>query len=451
MIGQNKQSAIVSGVPWFDQNGNTVSARGAGIIREGDRFYLFGELKSDTANAFAGFACYSSADLYHWKFERLALPVQDGGRLGPNRVGERPKVLKCPATGEFVMLMHTDDLGYKDPCVGYATSKTVDGEYTFQGPLLFNGELIRKWDIGAFQDTDGSGYLITHSGNLFRLSDDYTSVTEQVLANMTPHCESPVIFRKDSLYYWIGSELTSWERNDNYYFTARSLRGPWISRGYIAPEGKLTWNSQSTAVIPVCGTADTTFLFMGDRWAFPRQQSAATYVWQPLNVEGSSLSMPVFEQSWTLDLETGKWEVMEIEGEAVGCASSQVRTDGTWIAVAPADGSGEIICSKEAGSNLQFDFDGSQVALYGQSSPEGGYAEVEIREQAGKVCLKSTLDFYCKYTERSIKFLSPVLQHGRYQFRLTIMGDHGNWYKKDGTKFGSSGNWVTIEKLRVIQ
>src|SRR5690606_29954604 len=79
--------AIHSGVPWFDQHGNTVSAHGAGIIKEGDRYYLFGEFKTDSANVFNGFACYSSTDLYNWTFECMALPVQEEGKLGPTRVG----------------------------------------------------------------------------------------------------------------------------------------------------------------------------------------------------------------------------------------------------------------------------------------------------------------------------------------------------------------------------
>jgi len=59
-----KMDAIYSGVPWLDQNGNTVSAHGANIIKEKDTFYLFGEAHSDISNAFEGFNCYSSKDLY---------------------------------------------------------------------------------------------------------------------------------------------------------------------------------------------------------------------------------------------------------------------------------------------------------------------------------------------------------------------------------------------------
>ncbi|MFV0336653.1 MAG: hypothetical protein ACK5LK_00200 [Chthoniobacterales bacterium] len=84
-------NAIHSGIPWFDQNHNVLSAHGAGILKEGDRYYLFGEYKQDGGNEFAGVSCYSSADLIRWTFERLVLPVQKKGRLGPNSVASVPR------------------------------------------------------------------------------------------------------------------------------------------------------------------------------------------------------------------------------------------------------------------------------------------------------------------------------------------------------------------------
>ena len=309
---------IYSGVPWFDDKGNTVSAHGACIVKEKDRYYLFGERHSDTSNAFAGFNCYSSKDLYNWKFESIALPVQSSGKLGPNRVGERPKVMKCPTTGEYVMYMHVDTLGHIDQYVGYAIAKKITGPYTFRGPLLFNGKPVYKWDMGTFQDKDGSGYVLIHGGDIYKLSDDYKSISEQVNKTMTPGFESPAIFRKDSIYYFLGSNLTSWERNDNYYFTATSLRGPWTRRDLFCPEGTLTWNSQTTFVLPIEGSKDTTYMFMGDRWAFPKQASAATYVWQPLTMSGTSISIPAYVDAWQINTSTGEATFVAVGKKIIG-------------------------------------------------------------------------------------------------------------------------------------
>ncbi len=441
---KGKIDAIYSGIPWFDNNGKTVSAHGANIVKENGKYYLFGEFKTDTSNTFNGFSCYSSKDLYNWTFERIALPVQKSGVLGSDRVGERPKVMKCPKTGEFIMYIHADDLKYKDQYVGYATSKTINGEYIFRGPVLFEGKPIRKWDMGTFQDSDGSGYIITHSGNLYKLSSDYKSVKEQVVKDMTTHCEAPVIFKKDNTYFWLGSSLTSWERNDNYYFSAPSLKGPWKEHGIFAPKDSLTWNSQSTFVLPIVGSKETTYLFMGDRWAFPRQNSAATYVWQPLMVSSSSISLPDYKPSWKIDITKGTWSpskmnYTEIENSDI----KAIQYSGNWS----QDNLSKISQSNSKGDSFSFNFKGTQVGFYSTSKMDGGFAAIEIKNKKGKTVLSSTIDMYCKYTENALRFLSPVLPKGNYIITVSVLGEHGNWYKKDGTGFGSTGDFVTLDKI----
>ena len=176
--GENRYKSIYSGIPLFDQNNKEVNAHGACIVKEGNKYYLFGEYHTDTSNAFTGFSCYSSSDLTNWKFEKIVLSLQADGLLGPDRIGERVKVMKCPATGEYVMFMHTDNLKYSDPHVGYATCKTINGNYEFKGELLQNGKYLKKWDLGIFQDNDGKGYLLTHEGFIYELASDYRSVNQ---------------------------------------------------------------------------------------------------------------------------------------------------------------------------------------------------------------------------------------------------------------------------------
>lgn len=361
-------SAIYSGIPWFDNEGNVVSAHGANIIKDNGRYYLFGEKHSDTSNAFAGFNCYSSNDLYNWKFASLALSVQASGKLGPNRVGERVKVMKCPKTGEYVMYMHVDTLGYIDQFVGYATAKNIMGPYTFKGPLLFDGKPIKKWDMGTFRDHDGSGYVLIHGGEIYKLSDDYKSVLEQVNKSMTSGFESPAIVRKDSMYYLLGSDLTSWERNDNYYFTATSLKGPWTKRGLFVPEGSLTWNSQTTFVLPIEGSKNTTYLFMGDRWSFPKQTSAATYVWQPLTISGTSISIPKYLEAWQINMSTGETILATVGKKAIGNTDKQfISYSGKW-----QNDTLSVRSSDEKDASFTIKFKGTQIGFYGLARPNGG-------------------------------------------------------------------------------
>lgn len=258
-----QNNLVVNGIPWFDDKGNIVNAHGACIVEENGRYYLFGEWKSDKSNAFPGFSCYSSDDLVNWKFENIVLKVQPEGILGPNRVGERVKVMKCPKTGEYIMLMHADDMGYKDPYIGLATCKTIAGDYQLQGPLLYKGQPVKRWDMGTFQDTDGKGYLLIHHGPVYRLSDDYRSIEAEV-AHIKGMGESPAMFKKNGAYFMLTSNLTSWEKNDNFYFTAPQIEGPWTKQGLFCPKGKLTYNSQSTFVFPLkCGNDTITYVYGG--------------------------------------------------------------------------------------------------------------------------------------------------------------------------------------------
>jgi hypothetical protein len=219
--------------------------------------------------------------------------------------------------------------------------------------------------------------------------------------------------------------------------------GPWKERGLIAPEGTLTWNSQSTFVLPIIGAKDTTHLFMGDRWSFPRQYSAATYVWQPLTVSDSSLSIPQFKQSWTIDTQHGKWSEQPLTGN--------VKDDKDTVAIhylGKWNKAGEQTSSDENGDTFTVKFTGTQIGFYGQAGPDGGYAKVTLFKN-GKTILDSQVDMYCKYPETSLRFLSPKLKKGTYKLVVTVIGEHGIWKNKKGNVFGSTGNTVSLDKILI--
>ncbi len=366
-LAKGNEAIIANGIPWYDNNGNIVNAHGACIVEENGKYYLFGEWKSDTTNAFPGFSCYSSTDLVNWKFERVVLSRQEEGIMGPNRVGERVKVMKCPKTGEYVMFMHSDDLGYRDPYTAYATCKTISGEYKMQGPVMFNGEPIKRWDLGTFQDSDGKGYILIHHGPIYRLSDDYHSVEAQV-ANVPDCGESPAMFKKDGIYYMLYSGLTSWEKNDNFYFTAPKIEGPWTKHGLFCPESTLTYNSQSTFVLPIKRGDDILYMYMGDRWSYPHQASAATYVWLPMQVEGTKVSIPEYKQFW--DITTS--QAVDILKGCTPLPSTDMDADEGWI-----ENNGKMV-SAVKGSSIRIAFDGSRMVIKSVSTPHSCYARVSI-------------------------------------------------------------------------
>ncbi|HEX4476815.1 MAG TPA: hypothetical protein VH142_17120, partial [Polyangiaceae bacterium] len=233
--------------------------------------------------------------------------------------GERPHIIKCPATGEFVLYAHSADETYQaDKEVVYATSSIVNQPYTFRGSLLSaTGAIAAHSDMSAL--TDGANaYVATESGWVYTLATDchsWVSAKQYDAVNgTTSGSEAPTVFKAGNTYYWIGSDKTGWRANDDFYSTAPAMTGPWTYRGYVAPEGAKTWMSQTTWVEPVVGTEGTIYLFWGDHWDGDQDTAApgkhndrTTFVFQPLVFDGMAISMPTYEVTWKLDVGAGTW------------------------------------------------------------------------------------------------------------------------------------------------
>ena len=217
--------------------------------------------------------------------------------------------------------------------------------------------------------------------------------------------------------YLLTSNLTSWERNDNYYFTAPSPAGPWTRQGNFCPEGSLTWNSQTTFVMKL---PDGTPMYMGDRWSYPHQASAATYVWLPLQTNGVRLSIPAYWNAW------------------------DVRT------IAPVDPLKECLktqvnfSSNDIGAKTTIPFKGRRIFVTGEANAHGGYAKLTIRNQKGKVCVTTLIDFYAKMPEQGIRYASPILPMDEYELVIEVTGDRSNWTDKRHNLYGTDGCFVNV-------
>ena len=301
-------STFTPGAAWTDQNGNALQMHGLGIIKVGATWYAFGEDKSGESSSEAYFQdipCYSSTDLAHWTYQGKALAEQSSGDLGPDRIVERPKVIYNSATGLYVMYMHIDSSSYSEAKVGVATSSSVCGPYAYRGsfqPLGFQSR-----DIGLFQDTDGTAYLLSEDRanglRIDRLSADYLSVTSAVA--VLPDYEAPAMMKIGGTYYIFGSHLTGWSANDNAYATATSLSGPWSSLTTFAPAGTSTYGSQTANIITIQGSAGTTYIYAGDRWT-TSNLGTSPLIWLPLTVHGTTVTMGWYSQ-WSLDTSAGTW------------------------------------------------------------------------------------------------------------------------------------------------
>ncbi|MGI5242382.1 ricin-type beta-trefoil lectin domain protein [Dactylosporangium sp. CA-139066] len=350
---------ITPGTVWTDTAGGVIQAHGEGVTKVGDTYYWLGEDKT-SGSAFQNVKCYSSTDLKSWRFVANVLTRQSSGDLGPNRIVERPHVIYNAATATYVMYMHIDNTSYSERKAGVATSGSICGTYTYRGsskPLghdSLDDNLFLDGSTGYFLSEDRTSQKL----QIYRLSADFLSVA--ALVSTLNQYEAPAMVKIGGTYFLFGSHLTGWSTNDNQYTTATSITGTWSAWRSFAPSGTNTCNSQTTAILPVSGTAGTSYVFLGDRWN-SGNLADSRYVWQPLTVSGTTASMTC-RSSWTIDTATG---ATGSDGGAV------VRGTGSGRCLdvpnnATANGTHTVIWDCNGGANQSWTYTAAkQLMVYG--------------------------------------------------------------------------------------
>ena len=289
---------------WPDTDGRPIQAHGGGILFHDGTYFWYGENK-DAPNTIhdghcldrvdvRGVSCYSSRDLENWTHEGIVLPaVPDDPThdLHPSKVAERPKVVRCPSTGRFVLWLHVDTADYAYARTGVAVSDSPTGPFNYLGSFQPGGYDSR--DMTVFADTDGAAYLFYSSDwnktlRIARLSDDYRSVTaEAATAFEGQSREAPAVFVRGGTYYLLSSGCTGWHPNPAEWASAPSPLGPWTTGGSpcVGAGEDTTFGAQSTFVLPVSGRPDT-FIALFDRWN-PRHLQDSRYVWLPIEWDGN--------------------------------------------------------------------------------------------------------------------------------------------------------------------
>jgi len=313
-----KLNSFKPGRIWLDSCGNPIQAHGGGILYSQGTYYWFGENKAGPTRPgilhdlcrvdFIGINCYSSQDLYNWKYEGIVLPADQndpGSDLHPGKVVERPKVIFNSFTGKYVMWVHMDTADYETARAGVAVSEQPTGPYRYLGSQRLNGADCR--DCTIFQDQDGKAYLVFASEwnktiHIVTLDDEYlrpTRTETHVLENRRR--EAPALFKSGGHYYLITSGCTGWDPNPAEYALANSPLGPWKVMGSPCTGSgvPMTFGSQSTFVFPVIGMRDA-FIFMADRWQ-KEDLGASRYVWLPVRFNGEQIMIEWLDE-WNLEM-----------------------------------------------------------------------------------------------------------------------------------------------------
>jgi len=309
-----EQPSFAPGELWPDNNKVHINAHGGGIIRQGRRYFWFGEHKiagPDGNSAQVGVHCYSSSNLYDWRDEGIALKVSDdpSSDIVKGSVIERPKVVYNKKTKSFVMWFHLElrGQGYEAARVGVATSKRVTGPYAFI--RSFRPDDAESRDMTVFQDDDGKAYLFHSSeGNstmhISLLSDDYLSTSGKFVRVFEGrYMEAPAVFKHSGKYYLIASGCTGWAPNAARSAVADSIFGPWKELGnpWQGPseQTEISFDTQSTFALPIKHKGKDIVILMADRWR-PKNPIDGRYIWLPVDFVNGEPIMK-WRNKWTLD------------------------------------------------------------------------------------------------------------------------------------------------------
>ncbi|MCL5020802.1 MAG: family 43 glycosylhydrolase, partial [Bacteroidetes bacterium] len=265
----------------------------------------YGEDRAASSYYAIGVSCYSSKNLYDWKFEGIVLPESTTDSAGATPVLERPKVIYNDSTKKYVMWMHIDSPNYGYAEAGVAESDSPTGPFHYLGSVRPNNSMSR--DMTVFKDDNGKAYLVFSSENnqtmhVCLLTDDYlhpSGTYARVLIGDSR--EAPAMFNYDNEYFLITSGTSGWAPNEARYATATSPLGPWTMQGNpcSGPNANTTFGGQSTFVLPVQGEPGD-FIFMADKWV-PSNLPTSTYIWLPLQVENGQVSVPWYN-TWDLSI-----------------------------------------------------------------------------------------------------------------------------------------------------
>lgn len=168
-------------------------------------------------------------------------------------------------------------------------------------------------------------------------------------------------------------------------------------------------------------------MYMGDRWSYPYQASAATYVWLPLLVKGNCLSIPRYWQSWDpTTIRPVSW-LKNTEKKKIKFHTNRV------------------------GDKIEIAFKGTQVALIGEQTPHSAYAKIRLLDKNNHELYSTIVDFYAKIFSSGICFVSPKLPQSKYRLVVEVTGIRPNWTDKSAHIYGTDNTFVTLSNICIFQ
>lgn len=311
---------IKNGALWKDDRGKTVQAHGAGFLQVGDTWYMIGEDR-ETAKWNPDINMYSSKDFTNWKFEGKIVangshdytyPDGSVGKLGGNRMIERPKLLYCENTGQYVIWCHWEagNYGASEAAVFYSDHITGPYKMHWAGRPMN----VKSRDCNVFQDSDGKAYFVSTTNEnrdlgMFELSEDYLSAVKHTQILTGKGREAPALVRINDRYHMLSSACTGWDPNQCQYNNSTSLTSGWS--GATNLNNKISYDTQAASIL----TIGSTYLYVGDRWQDPDLAESKTIIF-PIQFSGTNCTFG-YSDVFDINLVTGEIRTTDTSSERI--------------------------------------------------------------------------------------------------------------------------------------
>ncbi|MRG44199.1 family 43 glycosylhydrolase [Chitinophaga sp. SYP-B3965] len=333
----NTLSFIDNNSVWKDVAGDTIKAQGGFIIKEGSVYHWFGpKFGTGSDFHFYGVNHYTSEDLQNWtKLSPAIAPGMSGVPMNSGSWVGRPWVIKNPNNNNYVLGVEWGNgSGGVRNQYAFFTSSSINGPWAYQSTKLIqkmpdiNNTLYALGDMGVYTEGNDAWLMYTfdkpqpnYAQAIVKLDTDFmTPLPHSVAGSYTEFSggtwmagvqEAAAIFKRGSTYYYFTSLCNGWPSSVSRYRTASSMSGPWSNNAIVPtnPSSTNSFNTQHDFILPITGTAGTTYMFCGDRWSNFTGSGIGFYGWYPLTFDASGV--PTINApgngDWVLDLAAGTW------------------------------------------------------------------------------------------------------------------------------------------------
>ncbi|TFV99916.1 family 43 glycosylhydrolase [Leifsonia flava] len=328
---------VANDTVWQDAAGTPIKAQGGNVLKVGATYYWVGtgmDKSPDPANPLPkSVNLYSSSDLENWAFVKSLVTQSGTGDFAAGKWLGRPQLVLNPNTGQFIL---TVELGggrvnsaqkSLGNAVGFFTSASIDGDYSFHGKQYPDG--LTRGDGSIFVDGDNA-YMVyvgdsaesrNVSINVAPLSSDWLTLQPHFWTDTNSnHNEAPAIVKIGAKYYLFASGMNYWAGTPTSYRTSTDLLD-WSAWSTMStePASNTSFGTQFEQIIPVTGTAGTSYLYNGDRYsqfyaptADPAPGGIGRNAWYPVTFSATGVPTLHGNTDVSVDAPAGTLAVNEV-------------------------------------------------------------------------------------------------------------------------------------------